>query len=36
MKGNKARETELFFVSEITYIKSRERTNYLSLVIGLF
>lgn len=36
MKDSKAIEPEQFFVSDITYIKSRERTHYLSLVTDAF
>ena len=36
MKQVKADKIEQFFVSDITYIKSRERTHYLSLVTDAF
>jgi len=36
MIGRKATRPEEFFVSDITYIKSRERTHYLSLVTDAF
>ena len=36
MKENKASRPEEFFVSDITYIKSRERTYYLSLVTDAY
>ncbi len=36
MKDSKASRPEEFFVSDITYIKSRERTHYLSLVTDAY
>lgn len=36
MKEKKAKRPEEFFVSDITYIKSRERTHYLSLVTDAY
>lgn len=36
MKGVKAKRVEEFFVSDITYIKTRERTHYLSLVTDAY
>jgi len=36
MKDIKATQPEQYFVSDITYIKSRERTHYLSLVTDAF
>jgi putative transposase len=36
LKQGKAMEPEQFFVSDITYIKSRERTHYLSLVTDAY
>lgn len=36
LKDTKATEPEQYFVSDITYIKSRERTHYLSLVTDAF
>lgn len=36
MKETKASRPEEFFVSDITYIKSRERTHYLSLVTDAY
>lgn len=36
MKNTKAMEPEQYFVSDITYVKSRERTHYLSLVTDAF
>lgn len=36
MKETKANEPEHYFVSDITYIKSRERTHYLSLVTDAY
>lgn len=36
MKEVKAKRSEEFFVSDITYVKSRERTHYLSLVTDAY
>ena len=36
MKGVKATRPEQYFVSDITYVKTRERTHYLSLVTDAF
>lgn len=36
MKGLKVEQAEQVFVSDITYLKSRERTHYLSLVTDLY
>jgi transposase InsO family protein len=36
MKEVKAKRSKEFFVSDITYIKSRERTHYLSLVTDAY
>ncbi|WP_299683572.1 DDE-type integrase/transposase/recombinase, partial [uncultured Tenacibaculum sp.] len=36
IKDKKAVKPEQYFVSDITYIKSRERTHYLSLVTDAF
>jgi len=36
MKGIKPERSEQFFVSDITYVKSRERTHYLSLVTDAY
>lgn len=35
-EGRKANRPEQFFVSDITYVKSKERTHYLSLVTDAF
>lgn len=36
MKNSKAARVEQYFVSDITYVKSRERTHYLSLVTDAY